>query len=125
MSDYASVIVTWSGVGEALPMFPAAYQNKYRAALDKVCGELGLAKVLCVSWACGAGGDTYCCENVATLSVNHFGPWEFYPAVGKHALFLLAVDQQLQAFYKTEDMDRYAEIDPAKLTQADYNRKEN
>ena len=113
MSNHASVIFTWSSVGDedrALegPNRDLHYKIKYGKAFDAIIKELG-GHLRHSAWGCSWGEDTSCCECIVLASVNHLDPKEIGPAVKKHAPFLLTHSQQLQVMYKTEDMSEYDE----------------
>jgi hypothetical protein len=127
MSNHASVIFTWSSVGEdRKDPSPDHYRTEYRAALEKVVYELGgtRAHIRYIAWGCGwdeinlDSTSCMCCECVCLATVNGLSPEYVYPLIVKHAPFLLTEEQQFQVLYKTEDMKRYDTIDKPSFRMA-------
>lgn len=123
MSDWASVIVAWSSVGADCSDGPgnelseADYRAKYRNALDKVGQEYRYSGIQ-VMWGCGSSmaDDTpLCCENVARLGICHFGTEdcaeEFFHLIDRHAPFLLRPEEEMEAWFKTEQMETYERLE--------------
>lgn len=113
MSNHASVIFTWSGVGNsrlATSSFLSeeAYRILWTKFLETVLQKLG-GHLRVIDWGCGCGGDTPCCENIATASVNHLSPKEIWQFISEGDEFASHETEELQVFYKTEDMETYSE----------------
>lgn len=116
MSNWASVVVTWSGIGDhdtnpERDRDSTVYCREYTLMLTKVAQELGTSGYVdVIAWACGHGGEHMCCENVARLVINHLVVKDIPRAFREHAPDMLHSDQELHIWYKTEDMERYKDI---------------
>lgn len=122
MSNYSSVIITWSAIGdETRHKEEATIRKRYTEYLQNIAKELGgerTGHLDVVAWGCGyndenGDGDTMVCENVARLTVNHLNPDEIWGAIEKHAKPLMNLpEQETEVFYKSEHMDHYERAGP-------------
>lgn len=122
MSNYSSVILTWSAIGdETRHKEEATIRKRYTEYLQNIAKELGgerTGHLDVVAWGCGFNdengeGDTMVCENVARLTVNHLNPDEIWEAIEKHAKPLMNLpEQETEVFYKSENMDHYERVGP-------------
>ncbi len=120
MSNWSSVIITWSGIDELPPTGIGSIDESGRQLDRLVDIEKAYCKIIrdswgpnvqwgkrwVVSWACpdqrAIGG---ACEFLATTHYESFDPDGFLEAARQ---FQWSNPEEVQIFFKDEDMERYA-----------------
>lgn len=110
MSNYSSVVILFSCCPDDHS------EEQHRETVERSMGALAdaLRGSHDGSLLGLPGGDSYSCEDVVRLTVNHFNPDEFWPAADEHAPWLDLTREEWQSptlvLYKPEGEDRYLAI---------------